>query len=164
MGPFKAKLRCLWMKDTTVYTTAKEKRMATILRAIEAWEDITPDCIPIVVVVCEVAERCPHFLYYDGTFAADCIDVQALRADLDSVDGLAVAREVVSAFVAAGVLADADAVDRGDNVRLGFLLKQYTAQSRPTLERQDLYGRPESPARPATASTRASAATKAAGP
>ncbi|OQR97382.1 hypothetical protein ACHHYP_20580 [Achlya hypogyna] len=45
MGPFKAKLRCLWMKDTTVYTTAKEKRMATILRAIEAWEDITPECI-----------------------------------------------------------------------------------------------------------------------
>ncbi|OQR85845.1 hypothetical protein ACHHYP_20535 [Achlya hypogyna] len=45
MGPFKAKLRYLWMKNTTVYTTAKEKRMATILRAIEAWEDITPEYI-----------------------------------------------------------------------------------------------------------------------
>ncbi|OQR87201.1 hypothetical protein ACHHYP_20418 [Achlya hypogyna] len=31
--------------DTTVYTTAREKRMATVLRAIEAWEDITPECI-----------------------------------------------------------------------------------------------------------------------
>jgi hypothetical protein len=41
MGPFKSKLRNLWLEDTHVYVTAAEKRMAVILRAIKAWESIS---------------------------------------------------------------------------------------------------------------------------
>ncbi|OQR85124.1 hypothetical protein ACHHYP_20606 [Achlya hypogyna] len=36
MGPFKAKLRRMWMKDLNIYNTPKEKRLATIQRAILA--------------------------------------------------------------------------------------------------------------------------------
>ncbi|KDO31021.1 hypothetical protein SPRG_19567 [Saprolegnia parasitica CBS 223.65] len=45
MGPFKAKLRALWLRDTKKYTTPAEKRMAVIKRAIAAWDDISEDAI-----------------------------------------------------------------------------------------------------------------------
>jgi len=45
MGPFKAKLRGLWLSDPVVYTTAQEKRLACIKRSIAAWESISVDTI-----------------------------------------------------------------------------------------------------------------------
>jgi len=36
MGPFKAKMRNLWLSETFVAKTAKKKRLATINRAIQA--------------------------------------------------------------------------------------------------------------------------------
>ncbi|OQR85686.1 hypothetical protein ACHHYP_20557 [Achlya hypogyna] len=42
MGPT---LRRLWAEDMCVYSTAKEKRIATIRRAIAAWDEITTDSI-----------------------------------------------------------------------------------------------------------------------
>ncbi|KAH9138676.1 hypothetical protein AeRB84_017020, partial [Aphanomyces euteiches] len=45
MGPFKSVLRRMWLAETTTQRTAKEKRMATIKRAIAAWEAITPETI-----------------------------------------------------------------------------------------------------------------------
>jgi len=45
MGPFKAKLRGLWLADPNVYTEAKNKRGACIQRAIRAWAEITPATI-----------------------------------------------------------------------------------------------------------------------
>ena len=45
MGPFKAKLRALWLAETDVHITAADKRRAKLLRAIKAWNEITPDVI-----------------------------------------------------------------------------------------------------------------------
>jgi len=45
MGPFKAKLRGLWLADPVVYTTAREKRLACIKRSIAAWESISMETI-----------------------------------------------------------------------------------------------------------------------
>ena len=45
MGPFKARLRALWLKDTNVYKTLQEKRHAVISRAIQAWDSITPEMV-----------------------------------------------------------------------------------------------------------------------
>jgi len=41
MGPFKAKVRALWLRDTKKYKTAAEKRLAVIKRAITAWDEIS---------------------------------------------------------------------------------------------------------------------------
>ncbi|KAH9070619.1 hypothetical protein Ae201684P_002975 [Aphanomyces euteiches] len=45
MGPFKAKLRNLWLKETYHPTCAVDKRMACIKRAIKAWDMISPETI-----------------------------------------------------------------------------------------------------------------------
>ena len=51
MGPFKSRLRALWleemfsMDDNTVVLTAKEKRRRVILRAIRAWESLSEDVV-----------------------------------------------------------------------------------------------------------------------
>ncbi|KAH9110471.1 hypothetical protein LEN26_013748 [Aphanomyces euteiches] len=45
MGPFKAKLRNLWLRDTNHPSSAVEKRMACIKRAIQTWEEISPETI-----------------------------------------------------------------------------------------------------------------------
>jgi len=63
MGPFKAKMRNFWLSETIVAKTAKEKRLATINRAIQAWDEISnivignffqkaipkPDCIEVEI-------------------------------------------------------------------------------------------------------------------
>ncbi|POM75176.1 Hypothetical protein PHPALM_7757 [Phytophthora palmivora] len=45
MGPLKAKLKALWLFENTTATTAKEKRLTTIKRAISAWESIKADTV-----------------------------------------------------------------------------------------------------------------------
>ncbi|KUF98716.1 Dimodular nonribosomal peptide synthase [Phytophthora nicotianae] len=45
MGPLKAKLKALWLFESTTATSAKEKRLATIKRAISAWESIAADTV-----------------------------------------------------------------------------------------------------------------------
>ncbi|KAF0724855.1 hypothetical protein Ae201684_016604 [Aphanomyces euteiches] len=45
MGPFKAKLRKLYLQEAYHPSSAVEKRMACIKRAIKAWELITPETI-----------------------------------------------------------------------------------------------------------------------
>ncbi|KAH9143039.1 hypothetical protein AeRB84_012929 [Aphanomyces euteiches] len=45
MGPFKSILRKIWLAETSTQRTAKEKRMATIKRAIAAWNAISPEAI-----------------------------------------------------------------------------------------------------------------------
>ncbi|OQR84030.1 hypothetical protein ACHHYP_20706 [Achlya hypogyna] len=45
MGPYKAKLRALWLRDTNKYSTPASKRLAVIKRAIAAWDGITESCI-----------------------------------------------------------------------------------------------------------------------
>ena len=45
MGPFKAKVRALWLRDSTKYTTRAAKRMAVIKRAIMAWDGISESTI-----------------------------------------------------------------------------------------------------------------------
>ncbi|KAH9123174.1 hypothetical protein AeMF1_005783, partial [Aphanomyces euteiches] len=45
MGPFKAKLRNLWLHETNHPSSAVEKRMACIKRAIQTWEEISPETI-----------------------------------------------------------------------------------------------------------------------
>ena len=41
MGPFKAKMRKHWLSESFVAKTAKEKRLATINRTIQAWDEIS---------------------------------------------------------------------------------------------------------------------------
>ncbi|KAH9113529.1 hypothetical protein AeMF1_012288 [Aphanomyces euteiches] len=45
MGPFKSILRRMWLAETTTQRTAKEKRKATIERAIAAWNAISSETI-----------------------------------------------------------------------------------------------------------------------
>ncbi|OQR85125.1 hypothetical protein ACHHYP_20607 [Achlya hypogyna] len=45
MGPYKAKLRAPWLRDTNKYSTPAAKRLAVIKQAIEAWDGITESCI-----------------------------------------------------------------------------------------------------------------------
>ena len=46
MGSFKSKLQRLWLhKEAKANMTAKEKRRATIDRAIKAWDEITADAV-----------------------------------------------------------------------------------------------------------------------
>ncbi|CAK5186636.1 unnamed protein product, partial [Aphanomyces euteiches] len=45
MDPFKAKLRHLWLQETYHPSTAVEKRMACIKRAIKAGDMMTPETI-----------------------------------------------------------------------------------------------------------------------
>ncbi|GMF54287.1 unnamed protein product [Phytophthora fragariaefolia] len=45
MGPLKAKLKALWLLEKNTATTAKEKRLATIKRAISAWESIEAETV-----------------------------------------------------------------------------------------------------------------------
>jgi hypothetical protein len=40
MGPFKAKMRSLWLEEFTTPTSMSEKRNRLIQRAIKAWEQI----------------------------------------------------------------------------------------------------------------------------
>ena len=58
---FKAKMRKFWLSETFVAKTAKEKRLATINRDIQAWDEISdivirksfqkatprPDCVEV---------------------------------------------------------------------------------------------------------------------
>jgi hypothetical protein len=56
MGPFKSKLRRLWLhEEAKANMTAKEKRRATIDRAIKAWDEISAD-----VVVRSFEKALPH--------------------------------------------------------------------------------------------------------
>ena len=41
MGPYKAKLRALWLRDKAKYSTPIAKRIAVIKRAIHAWDSIS---------------------------------------------------------------------------------------------------------------------------
>ena len=43
MGPFKQIIRRMWLTDKNRPDTAEEKRKATIMRAIRAWNEISPD-------------------------------------------------------------------------------------------------------------------------
>ncbi|ETL48097.1 hypothetical protein L916_02252, partial [Phytophthora nicotianae] len=45
MGPLKAKLKALWLFESTTATTAKEQHLATIKCAISAWESIAADTV-----------------------------------------------------------------------------------------------------------------------
>uniref|UniRef100_H3H5J6 DDE-1 domain-containing protein n=1 Tax=Phytophthora ramorum TaxID=164328 RepID=H3H5J6_PHYRM len=46
MGPLKKKLSAEWLRDKVSTTrTAKEKRIAAVLRTIRAWEDISAECV-----------------------------------------------------------------------------------------------------------------------
>ncbi len=46
MGVFKAKLRYLWLREKRVVNrSAKDKRLASINRAIQAWAQITPEAV-----------------------------------------------------------------------------------------------------------------------
>jgi len=46
MGLFKAKLRRLWLHEVPQPNmSAKDKRLATIKRAIKAWDEITPEAV-----------------------------------------------------------------------------------------------------------------------
>ncbi|OQR97416.1 hypothetical protein ACHHYP_20566 [Achlya hypogyna] len=45
LPPTAPKLRGLWLAGPNVYTDAKDKRAACIQRAIDAWAQITPECI-----------------------------------------------------------------------------------------------------------------------
>ena len=45
MGPFKAKIRALWLRDTKKYTTQPPKRMAVSKRAIAAWDGISQEAV-----------------------------------------------------------------------------------------------------------------------
>jgi hypothetical protein len=40
MGPFKAKMRSLWLEELTIPTSMAEKRNRLIQRAIKTWEQI----------------------------------------------------------------------------------------------------------------------------
>ena len=45
MGPFKQIIRRMWLTDKNRPKTAEEKRKATIMRAIRAWDEISPDIV-----------------------------------------------------------------------------------------------------------------------
>ncbi|OQR85766.1 hypothetical protein ACHHYP_20547 [Achlya hypogyna] len=45
VGPYKAKLHALWLRDTNKYSTPASKRLAVIKRAFAAWDGITESCI-----------------------------------------------------------------------------------------------------------------------
>jgi len=45
MGPFKQIIRRMWLSDKSRPKTAEEKRKATIIRAIRAWNEISPDIV-----------------------------------------------------------------------------------------------------------------------
>ena len=63
MGPFKAKMRNVWLSETFAAKTTKEKRLATINRTIQAWDEISdivirksfqkatprPDCVDVEI-------------------------------------------------------------------------------------------------------------------
>ncbi|OQS00803.1 hypothetical protein ACHHYP_02593 [Achlya hypogyna] len=131
-------------------------------------------------------------IFTDVAFATNKVPVVPKLSLTHAASVAGVDRGVVAAFVAAVVQAVADAVDRGDNVRLGFLplgewlctKGRVSFEFQPRVGRlssaklaprrssssvtsgisgrsQDLCGRPESLARPATANTHVSAATKA---
>ena len=45
MGPFKAKLRAKWLRDKNTYDNPADRRRAVIKRAIDAWNEITPELV-----------------------------------------------------------------------------------------------------------------------
>ncbi|KAG2855088.1 hypothetical protein PC116_g24519 [Phytophthora cactorum] len=46
MGPLKKKLSAEWLRDkVSTARTAKEKRIAVVMRTIRAWENISTECV-----------------------------------------------------------------------------------------------------------------------
>ncbi|KAG6950278.1 hypothetical protein JG687_00014352 [Phytophthora cactorum] len=45
MGPLKSKLRALWLEETDKAMGAREKRVVTIKRTIQAWESINTSTV-----------------------------------------------------------------------------------------------------------------------
>ena len=45
MGPFKQTTRRTWLTDKNRPNTVEEKRKATIMRAIRAWDEISPNIV-----------------------------------------------------------------------------------------------------------------------